>query len=166
MWLSDESVRVLQLFFNEGIKTDAEMEVMRQEMNALPTSMAIGLYIVNRSAAVGSDVFVNNELSGLMIGRYALDPLNYSDYIDEAFTMNVSAVSPVIKTDGGNAGSYVIHKLPKTEDHFEKNYDTVENSYIDNLIGKKIEEKKSALLSLVFYTDAYKNLTHSEISMD
>ena len=164
-YFGDESVRVIHIFFAEGVKTDAEMLEIKDDLDHKTTSLDIGLYIINNSSALESDIIVDKKLSGMMIGKYALEPLYYSEYTETAFSMEDGSTSEIIKIKGSNPGNYIIHKLPKSEEHLKNHFDTVKTSYIDNVIGKSIEDIKADMLSEVKYTDTYKSLSHKDISM-
>lgn len=163
---SEESVRLIHLYYSDGIKTDEELRQIKSELESLSSSISIGVYIINNSTALESDIFVDGELSGIMVGKYSLDSNYFSEYTDTAFSMDEGDISDIISTKGANSGSYIIHKLEKSEDHLDKHFDTVKKSYLDNLIGKSIDEIKEELLEELSFTDAYTEISHGSISMD
>lgn len=163
----DECVRVLNLYFPAGFRTKEELLTMKAAMESKNNSMEVGLYIIQNSTALGSDIIdAERNIVGLTIGKYALDSLYYSEYTDAVFAMDELTVSDIITTDGENAGSYIVYKLEKTDDYFEDHYEVIKTSYIDNAMGKRIEQLRSELAESIDYTDAYEALSHKDISMN
>ena len=165
-YFSDECARVLHIFYQRGVKSDEELEKIRADIAEKSSELAVALYIINRSMGLESDLIKNEKVTGSIIGKYALDDTVYSPYTEAVFALDTYETSEVIKVLGDDPGAYVIYKLSKTEEHFNENYSVIRASYIDNLVGKSILGIKDQMKATVSYTDEYKEITHSSISMD
>ena len=164
-YYSDECARILHIFYQEGVKTEEQLEKIRADIAAKESDMAVALYIINHSMGLESDLIKNNKVSGILVGKYALED-TYSAYTNETLALAVSETGSVIKIKGDDPGSFIIYKLEKTEEHFSENYDTVRASYIDNLVGKSLLSIENEMKGSVSYTSNYDGIKHSAISMD
>ncbi|MBO5101629.1 MAG: hypothetical protein J6C39_03775, partial [Clostridia bacterium] len=82
------------------------------------------------------------------------------------FSLAAGSVSDVITVTDGTKVNYLIYKLDKDSEHFDRCFDSVLNSYIDNEIGKSVSTIKGTLLSSLTKKDAYGEISHKDISMD
>ncbi len=165
-YYSDECVRVLHIFYGDGVKTKSELEKVRDDMIAQPSDMDVALYIINHSLGLESELIKDKQVSGSIIGKYALNNLYYSEYSEAAFTLERGEVSEVIHVKGENPGYYIIYMLGKNEDHFKSEYKSIASSYVDNLVGKKLDAICAEMNSSLNYTEEYAEIVHSEISMN
>ncbi len=163
---SDECARVLYIYYPDGIKTDEELLTVKDALSLKESDLDVALYIINHSMGLESDLIKNKKVTGSIIGRYALNDLYYSEFTKAAFDLKLGEVSDIIKIGGDSAGSYIIYKLDKTGEHLTEEYETVKSSYIDNLIGKKLDITKSELLLSAELTKNYSDIEHSSIKMD
>ena len=167
---SDDSVRLLRAFVQKDAKTDNELQSMRENMMTKFDDMDVAIYIISCTAVTPSELIENQKVTGLLLGRYALDDVYYSEYITEAFALSVGEVSSVIKIDGlsdsHNNGSYILYSLEKTNDYFTEHYDDIVDSYISNEIGKILENASVTLKESVTYGNNYEYIVHSDISMN
>ena len=163
----DDSVRVMDAFFTEGIRTDFWLDSFRSTLNSRPTDLQKALYIISNSSVISSELLVGNEVVGITVGRYSLEDLYYSEYTEAAFSMAAGEVSHVIYingiNDGESDGAHIIVKLEKTESYFENNKDAVREAYISNEIGKIIYSAKTAMLASASCTESYSAISHAAL---
>lgn len=166
-YYSDECVRIMRLFFAKGIKTDAELQTYRADLENCSTPLDAALYIINTGCPVPpTELIKEKAAAGTTIGKYELDPAFYSEYTEAAFALDSGKVSDIVNISGQKAASHLILKLEKDTEHFELCKDEIKASYISNELGKRIHETKVTLIDSVDYTDVYSSLDHSKISMD
>ena len=165
-YFGEECARVLHLFYQEGVKSDLELENARAAIAGADSDLSVALYIINNSMGLESELIKDKKVTGSIVGKYALDSDYYSDYAEAAFSLSVGETSDVIRVKGENPGAYVIYKLDKTEEHFNDNYSVIRSSYIDNLVGKRLSEIKRDMTGSVSYTAKYDEINHSSVSMD
>ena len=157
-YLGDECVRVLQI-----VSPDRDMMLTHKERMATKTSeLDLALYIVQSSTALATDCIVDREVSGLVIGKYSLDTYDFGEYADTVFALSEGKMSDIIEVDGNY---YIVYKLQKNEEHFDRCYDAVKLSYIDNTVGKQFGVEKSALLDSLKVGKDYSKIDHANISM-
>lgn len=162
-YFDDECARVLQLITSDGAKATEHKAAMEK----LPGPKGVALYIINKTTAVHTDCIVDKEVSGTILGKYALDSIVYGEYSDAVFSLSPGQFSEVIEiNDEGKKSYYVAFKLTKSPEHFERCYDAIKQSYIDNEVGRKIEGKKRQLISSVEVQDGYAEIIHASIYMN
>lgn len=171
---SDECVRVLRAFIQypkkdfvkDFVKAVEEAETnaarVRQEMLAADDTNAVALVIINNTAVSHTEAF-----SGMVIGRHSLDANNYSEMTDTAFSLGVGEVSEVLEIMTGDENGYhILYRAEKSDTHFNDNYVSIIDSYLNNKIGEMINERVVDLLSDVDYESAYSALDFGAISMN
>ncbi len=160
---SDDSVRVLDAFFAEGIRTGFWLDSFRSELVSKSSPLKQALYIIQNSNVIASELIIDGEVVGITVGRYSLEDLYYSEYIDEVFDMAEGEVSGVIYIDGINDGesdgAHVIVRLEKDEEYFTNNKDLILDAYISNEIGKTIHTAKASLSASARVTEEYANIS-------
>lgn len=169
-YFGDESVRVLSAFIQEGIRTDAQMEQFRDSMNSVSSDLEVAYYIIGNTSVTASDIIIDGKISGTVFGKHSFDPVYYAEYTEAAFALSTGEVSPVIRLDGMSDsysdGYYVIYCLEKTQEHFDRCYDSIEAEYKNNKVGEMIDTIKAEMLTTATFTEAGKAIQHAEISMD
>ncbi len=165
-YFGEECARLLHIFYAEGVKSDGELLSIRDAMSKETDALGVALYIINHSSGLESDLIKNKKVSGMIIGKYAMNDLYYSKYTEAAFSLDSGELSEVIKISGNSGGSYIIYKLDKSEEHFSDNYETIKTSYIDNMIGKKLFDIEEQMKTGINYTKNYDSISHFDISMD
>lgn len=167
---SEDCVRVLRAYVPEAVKSKEWVEDFRDDIEALSSDEDRALFIINKTAAAYSELLLDGELTGIVIGRYSLDKTYYADYSEGAFSLEVGEVSQVITVDGtgdtGTDGYYVLVALEKSSNHFESNLNAVKEAYISNEIGKTLDGIARSLIDSTVYESAYTNIVHKDISMD
>lgn len=159
-YLGDDCARVLQMVSNDYDKMLQHKEKIKEKGD---DDLAIALYMINNSTAVHTDLIVDKKSSGVVIGRYALDSNVFGEYADTVFALKNGELSDVVKVDG--EGCYIAYKLQKTEEHFDRCYDVIRQSYIDNAVGHRLEEIKSSLISSMQLDKNHSSIDHAAISM-
>ena len=164
----DESVRLLQAYFQNGVRTKEQMQSFRNRLAEKDSDIDKAVYIIQSTNATQSELVIDGEVSGIIIGKYALDELYYSEYIDAAFSLGYSEVSELIEISGvGDSysdGYYVLVNIEKNDGYFEDHKDEIRLEYIENEIGKIIYAAKNSLIESSEYTSDYNGIIHSQIS--
>lgn len=167
-YMSDECVRVFHAFVGKNKMSDSKerIDALREDILAAESDTDIALLIINRTTAVTSDLLSGKNVTGIVLGRDTISDGVYGAYRDTAFSLEVGEVSDVIEIGGAEPGYYVIYVLEKSTEHFESCYEAVKNSYLDNVIGKKLDEVSLELMSSVEYSDVFETIDHKSISMN
>ena len=139
----------------------ARAESIRSGMLKKYGDEAVGLYIMQNTSASEEDGF-----GGMIIGKYSLDPIYYSELTEAAFSLSLGGVSDVFKiTTGEFNGYHVLYRAEKGQAHYEEYYHLVLESYLDNEIGKMIEDITQKMTESISCTDAYRALSHANIKI-
>ena len=167
-YMSDECVRIFHAFVGKNKMSDSEERIntLRSDILAAENDTDIALLIINRTTAVTSDLLNGRKVTGIVLGQDTISDGIYAAYRDTAFSLEVGEVSEVIEIGGAEPGYYVIYVLEKSTEHFDSCYETVKNSYLDNVIGKKLDEISEKLMSSVEYSDDFNTIEHKSISMN
>ncbi len=168
-YYSDDAVRVLSAFSQEGIRDLAGMESMRDAIDSMSSDMAVAYYIISSTSVTASELIYDDKVTGNVIGRYSLDGAYYSDYTREAFETSVGSVSDVITVDGiedgYSDGYYLVYTLAKSDEHFTDCYDDIAEAYVSNAIGARLHANAQALEDSLTLTDNYGSISHADIGM-
>ncbi len=164
-YYSDECARILYVFYQDGVKTDEQLEKIKSGIEASDSDLSAAEYIIGHSFMTGSELIKDGKVTGTILGKYVLDEIYYSEYTDAAMSLAAGQTSEIIKIKGDGAGAYIIYKLAKGPEHFSAEYDKIRTSYIDNLIGKKLHEISTELSENSDFDDKYSEIDHSNISM-
>ena len=163
---SDDCARIFHIYFEDG-KSIYPMSTYKAGLEGKSDDLSAALYIIqNAPHIVYTDLLLDEGVTGIMLGRYTLDLRAYSEYTAAAFSLAAGSVSDVITVTDGTKVNYLIYKLDKDNEHFDRCFDSVLNSYIDNEIGKSVSTIKGTLLSSLTKKDAYGDISHKDISMD
>lgn len=167
---SSDSVRVLRAFVPQGLRSEEWIENFRDELAAKGSDTDRALYIINNTSVAFSELILNGEITGIVQGRSSLDRTYYSDYIDEAFSLEAGEVSRVITVEGTgditSDGYYVLVALEKTEEHLSENIDLIKDEYIANEIGKRLGAICDSLIDSASLSADYSNISHKDIKAD
>ena len=164
---SDECVRVLQMFLpttseiDKIINTPERAQKLRDGVAELTYEYAVGSYMISNSLAT-------EELrNGFFIGKWSLDSIYYEKLTDAAFSLDIGETSEVIEIyTGASNGYFIIYRCEKSDDNFESCYTDIESTYIQNRMGKSIDEIKIELIKNTVTTKELDNLDRSTISMN
>ena len=86
---------------------------------------------------------------------------------ESAFALKIGETSEVIEVSTGSSNGYfIIYRCEKSEENFNSCYDDIEDVYVQNRMGKSIDEIKTVLLANVSTTKTLNELDRSKISMD
>ncbi len=101
-----------------------------------------------------------------LIARHSLNKNYYGEMTDAAFALENFTTSDVIELKAGTENGYVIiYRSIKSDDYFGDCYDEVAYTYVQNEIGKILDEAAEAIGDAIV-NDTYLNeLDRSEISM-
>ena len=163
-YLGDECVRVLQMVSGDYERMLTHRAKIAEINEKSDDDYDIALYIVQNSTALASDCIVDKKTSGLVISKYALDYHTFGKYADAVFALDEGELSEIVEVNG--EGYYLTFRLQKTEEHFERCYDAIKRSYIDNAVGMQIEKTKGDLLNSLEINKNYSEIRHANISMD
>lgn len=165
---SDKCVRILHAFVGKN-KMSNSLDVitaLRDDIIKAESDIDVALLIINRTTAVTSDNLSGKKVTGIMLGKGVVSDGIYAAYRDTAFSMKPGEVSEIIEVGGTEPGYYVLYALEKNSEHFEFCYDTVKFSYLDNVVGEKLNNLAQSGVTSVRYTDDYNSINHKNISMD
>ena len=102
----------------------------------------------------------------MIIGKYNLDPLYYTELTEEAFSLDVHEIGDLIYTASAYEYGYnIIFCAEKSDEHFSESYDYIKGIFIDNEIGRHIDEMKRELSGSIEETDFMKSLNPASVSM-
>ena len=157
---SNECVRALQIFFSDKYFTEERVGEIRDGVSNQSNEEDVATYMIANSNASES------LRNGVVIGKYALDPIYYERYTDAAFSTQLYGTTDVIKVvTGMNDGYYILYIADKSPEHFENAYDEIEAVYIQNTIGKEIDAVKVALLVSAEFANGFEAFDRASISM-
>lgn len=163
---SQGSVRFLQMYIQHGTSTLLEAEEHRRNLQGFTDEMNMAAYIIRNTMATESDLISGGALTGIVMGKNELTSPVYSDFTEQIFGLSDGEISEVIKLSGSDAdGYYIICRLAKSDEHFERCYSVIESSYLDDVIGKEIKSAQNEAKSNIQMTEKYFEIIHSEISM-
>lgn len=168
-YLSDDCARILQAYFQKGVKTYTAMEIYREKLIGISNELSLAAEIIGSSSANETDLIDSGVLSGIMVGKQSLSQRKYSSYINEIFSLSEGEMSDIISLENTNAqtdGYYLVYRLSKNDEHFETFYPAIANSYIDNIIGGILGGMENALDESKSFTEAYTQISHKDISMN
>ncbi len=103
---------------------------------------------------------------GMLIGKYSLDPLNYADVTEAAFSLDEGCATVVEGKYNGRNGYFVLYRARKNNENLAENRERIESFYVENEIGKRYAEVKKALGESAVFTDFYKDLALADIDMN
>lgn len=165
-YFSDGCARILQAYFQAGVKSYSEVQLYRNELMNSKNEMALAIKIIGSTAANETDLIDQGELSGIILGKRSLSQREYADYVNEIFSTPDETMTPVITLKNTNAdGYYLVYRLAKTNDHFEKFYPAIANAYIDDIVGGTLGGMENALVESCTPEPGYDTIVHAEISM-
>lgn len=160
---SDDCVRVYQLYLSK-YKTS----FTKENTTALRDRIAEkGSEAEVVATMIGSSTYGDNIKDGIIIGKYNLDEFYYKDLTNAAFSLGIFETSPVIEISSAfDEGYFILYRTTKTNEHFEKCYDDIAEIYVEEVLGKMISDRATALLTNLEKTEGYSKLDHSKISME
>ena len=159
---SDESARVIRAFFSSEAFTKKRVEEIRNTIASKSNETEVANYIIQYTLTGGEDI-----KNGELIGRYSLDGRYYGEITDAAFSLSIGETSEVITLMTQNEEGYtVIYRSFKSDEHFEKCYQSIAMVYTENEIGKLLYDAQTALIESAEYKDFLKTLDRASISMN
>lgn len=165
---SDSCARVLQGFIQrDAVENSYEKALsLKESIENAENDINVALSIINNTTATPTDLIVNSEVSGIIIGKNTVTDPIYGRYTEALFSLDAKEVSDVIFISGIDPGYFVIYKLEKSDDHFVSSYDAIKESYLNDQIGKELNAVSVLLAESANYTGAFNSLIHADISMD
>ncbi len=164
---SSDCQRVLQSYFQTGVLTYAQMSEYRSSLLKIDDELSLAAYIIGSTSVTESDLISDGKLTGIVIGKNELIGSEYSEYVNEIFSLSSGQFSNIITLkDTAADGYYVVYSLGKTDEHFEAAYSAIETSYLDNIIGRVLQSIGKELSGSLEFTSEYSSIDHSKISMD
>ena len=169
-YYSDECTRVLRAFVSSSLRSREWAESFRDNLEERADDKSRALYIINNTTVPYSELILNNEITGVIIGKHAMDKAYYIDYTSAAFSIGEGEVSRVATVKGTGSGDvdgyYVFVSLEKSDSHLEEYKSDIKDAYIENAIGKILSDISDSLVGSVTYEDGYESISHNSISMD
>lgn len=158
----DGSVRIIRPFFKSTYFEKSRVEEIRSDAAAKRTESEFASFVTGYTTVGGSDI-----KNGLLIGRYSLDRLVYTELVDTAFELAVGEVSPVLTVSGTAEDGYCFfYRAEKSDKHFNACYDSIVDAYLENEIGRRLSDISSALTSSAVKSAELQNLDRSAITVD
>jgi len=163
-YYGSSSRRVMRLFLSTltaSFTEERAREIRDRIANATNENEALAI-MINYSTLGAS------ELSdGIMIGEYNLDSLYYSALTDAALSLDLHETSePVRIVTGQNDGFFILFCMEKNDAHFDKCYDDIAATYVENEIGRILSERADALKAGAVNAPILDELSHADIKMD
>ncbi len=157
-----ESARIIRAFFAEEAFTESRANEIRDSIASKSSESDVTSYIIQFTLTGGEDI-----KNGEVLGKYSLDSAYYSEITAATFSLLPGETSEVIRLISYNENGYtVIYRAEKSDEHFEKCYDSIASVYVENEIGKLFNSAEAALKESVVYTDFLRGLDRAVISMD
>jgi hypothetical protein len=125
--------------------------------------------VINYVIGLGVPTATSEIEKGTLIARHNLESAYYSELTEAAFSLGYFDVSEVIEVTGyddGYSRYYILYKINKTDEHFEKCYEEIESIYIQNQIGKIIDTAADTLFASAQNTAFLSTLNRAGISME
>ena len=161
-YYGDDSVRIIRGFFDSAVKTKETVEGYREDINKMSNDAEVATYIIQHSLLAGTDV-----INGVVVGRYNLDSLYYADVTEAAFSLPVTGVSEVIEINSESEKGYcIIYVAHKTEEHFTECYDDIVDMYLQNEVGKIMNDTASSLAEGLTVKEALGQIDRSALITD
>ena len=157
-----ESARIIRAFFASEAFSEERVNEIRDSISSKNSESAVASYIIQFSLTGGEDI-----KNGEVLGKYSLDAAYYSEITAATFELVPGETGEVIRliTDKEN-GYTVIYRAEKSDEHFDKCYDSIASVYVENEIGRLFHSAETALKESAEYTDFLNGLDRSSISMD
>ena len=139
---SNQCVRVIYAFLSSDAYNEERAKEIRNEIAEKTNDEAVQNYIIGHTTLGASDV-----KNGMLISEYNLDSRYYGEIVKGAFALSLFETSPVFKFNSYNENGYVImYKTAKDEEFYRNNYNDIVYIYLNNEIGKILEQTKTALI--------------------
>ena len=161
-YFGEDSVRYMSAFIqSEYADARSRADIIRMAMLTYEgDDNKVAATIIGNTISSATDV-----KNGNLIGRYNLDEEKYGDITAEAFSTPIGRVSNVIEVyTGAAAGFYILYPIAKTEDHFKTSYAEIALTYVENEMGRQLEEVQAALTESLGVTDVFRGLDHASIT--
>ena len=161
---SAECVRVINATLPSLNFTRARAEEIRNTIieKAKYGEESVAYYVIGLSAIGGSDI-----KAGEIIAKHNLDSAYYAELIQAAFSLKSFEVSEVIEIDTDNGLYYhVLYKTIKDDQNFEDNYNNIRVAYLENEVGKLIDNAAAELKEAFKNTAVLDEMNYSEIKMN
>ncbi len=154
---SEDCVRIVKVFLNSNF-TPTRAKEIRDKMNEKGSKEDIVNYAMQ---------FTTTGLDDGIIGMHSLNSLYYSELTKTAFSLSVFEVSePIEVITAKEDGHYIMYRAIKELSHFEECYEDIVKVYLQNEIGKILNDCEKKLLEEVKYSNLHSTLNRAEISMD
>jgi hypothetical protein len=155
---SDDTRRIF-LVFTQKDKTDAQ--ALRDKIALQTDEEMVSAYILGHTTASEVDA-----KDGLVIGKYTLDNNVYKNVTDVAFSLAEGETSqPIPGLYDGYKGYFILYRAQKSAENLQEIRASVSKNYIENEIGKRFAEVKSAIAESISFTEFYGTLNLGSISM-
>ena len=156
---SADTRRILLVFTQ---KEASEAQDLRDRIAALATEEQVSAFLLGNTTANEVDA-----RGGQVIGLHTLDNSVYKDVTDAAFALEVGETSaPIPGISDGFSGYYILYRAEKSSANLDEMRPYVEKNYVENEIGKRYHEMKTALEKSLVTTEFFKGLDLSAIRMD
>ena len=158
---SDECVRVIRVYLQAAAYTEKRANEIRDEIALKSSAADVSNYAIQFTTSSFEEIF-----DGIVIGAHAASD-SYAEYTEAAFSTGIGETSAVVPINTGSEdGYYIFYGVEKSDAHFEKNLESIKESYLDNEIGKLLDEVHDALAGSLKLTTDYYGIDHSKITME
>ncbi len=158
---SDDCVRVLMAFVAKHSTVDAE--TLRESIKAAGNEHDVGTVMI-------SNTFSAEDLrDGELIAYHNLNKFYYGELTKTAFSLELNETSKVIEIVTGedeNDGRFILYRIDKDEEFLEDCYEDAVYAYVQNEIGKILDNCALELLGAMQTTDALDEIDYSAIGMN
>jgi len=155
---SDDTRRIFLVFTQ---KDHADAQSLRDKIAMQPSEEMVSAYILGHTTASEVDA-----KDGLIIGKYTLDNNTYKNVTDVAFALKEGETSqPIPGLYDGYKGYFILYRAEKSAENLEEIRESVARYYVENEIGKRFAEAKSAIKESISFTEFYGTLDLKTISM-
>lgn len=166
-YYSDDCARFMQIYIDDEIHNFNWVSGFRTEIMNIASDEERAVYIISNTTVTEADLIYDGGISGTVLGANQLDSYFYGYYTERIFATQPGQMSEIIHLDKTDSdGYYIIYGLDKDDEHFERCYEHVRVSYIDNIIGSRLAEISDSFAQTLSFTEDYLSIKHSEISMD
>ncbi len=158
-YFGEDCVRVIYTYLDKKYFSETDAQEMRDKVAALSSADDVANYIIGNTTSGASDV-----INGVVIGKYSLDAAYYTEITKSAFEIDIAETSQIIKVNTQTEDGYVfLYRLYKDDEHLKNSHSNITNVYLNNEVGKIINEEKAGLIESVAESDYSSQLDRAEI---
>ena len=159
----EDTCRYLSLYLSSDYYSDARIQEIRNSIAELGTETAVAQKMLNYSASLAAE----EMFAGRIITPYNLDDLLYGNLTRVAVELEIGQTSrPVAAFNSQNRGYFILHRVEKSDAHFENSFNTIAREYVNDKIGRDLAQLNKELREHTTFFAAYELLDRASISME